>query len=449
VIDLVLDKRFVLEQATHALGALTEIAREGRAAQSTAQLAEPERPQGVAKVRRALLEAIEEESRVSLLEEEESRAYIPRNRVLSILQTTIEEELRRSHPDLLRPVKAASEEEPLVTEVVEDPDQFTHRDPRWLETIAKAVAARFLRPPHDFVEDLPPPQFKLADKARIILVGDWGTGGLAAKEVGKLVREELEGAGDVETHLIHLGDVYYMGETEEAKRNLLDLWPIKPAEARRWHSWALNGNHDMYSGGYGYFDTILGDDRFAGQRRADGRAQSFFRLHNAHWQLLGLDSAWDNHLLRYRGLHGFLKDPQGKWVYDSVKAAGGRRTILLTHHQFLSTHEHHLRGDFPAKLRRTFEAGGVEAWFWGHEHRCMTFYPRPQVRYAACVGNGAMPERARGGIPDSAKEWEYDLGPRWRWCGFAVLDLEGARIKVRYIDQRDITHHEDTLPENP
>ena len=41
-------------------------------------------------------------------------------------------------------------------------------------------------------------------------------------------------------------------------------------------SWALNGNHDMYSGGWGYFDHLLADERFSRQRgwTAPARASS-------------------------------------------------------------------------------------------------------------------------------------------------------------------------------
>jgi hypothetical protein len=67
--------------------------------------------------------------------------------------------------------------------------------------------------------------------------------------------------------------------------------------------WALNGNHDRYSGGHGYFGYLLHDPRFRGQWRgasADHTLSSYFSLENEDWQLLGLDSAYLNHDLGTR-----------------------------------------------------------------------------------------------------------------------------------------------------
>ena len=47
------------------------------------------------------------------------------------------------------------------------------------------------------------------------------------------------------------------------------LWPVTAAQARAGvTSWSLNGNHDMYGGGFGYFETLLADPRFVTQRSA-------------------------------------------------------------------------------------------------------------------------------------------------------------------------------------
>ena len=52
---------------------------------------------------------------------------------------------------------------------------------------------------------------------------------------------------------------------------MLDLWPVTADQAGAGvTSWSLNGNHDMYSGGFGYFQTLLADPRFAAQRSPDG-----------------------------------------------------------------------------------------------------------------------------------------------------------------------------------
>ena len=53
-----------------------------------------------------------------------------------------------------------------------------------------------------------------------------------------------------------------------------------PARARYW---ALNANHDMYCGGYGYFGHLL---------PAIGQPASYFSLGNDFWRLIGLDTGY-------------------------------------------------------------------------------------------------------------------------------------------------------------
>src|SRR5207237_885587 len=76
---------------------------------------------------------------------------------------------------------------------------------------------------------------------------------------------------------------------EEYERHFLPYWPHAEGD-RSLRSWALNGNHDMYSGGHGYFGFLLRDPRFAGQQ-----GSSHFRLAGRWWQLLGLDTAYRDH----------------------------------------------------------------------------------------------------------------------------------------------------------
>jgi len=85
---------------------------------------------------------------------------------------------------------------------------------------------------------------------------DWGTG---------LTESDLVMAR-LTTHnpayLIHLGDVYYAGtKKEERGPFFLAHWPTTP-EGR---SFTLNSNHEMYSGGHGYFNVALADTRFKAQ----------------------------------------------------------------------------------------------------------------------------------------------------------------------------------------
>jgi len=96
---------------------------------------------------------------------------------------------------------------------------------------------------------------QLPERARIALLGDWGSGRYSAPRIGQTV---ASGAYDV---AIHLGDVYYAGTECEVRDNFLRYWPVRDGMLSR----ALNSNHEMYSGGYGYFNLTL--PRF-GQERA-------------------------------------------------------------------------------------------------------------------------------------------------------------------------------------
>ncbi len=123
----------------------------------------------------------------------------------------------------------------------------------------------------------------------------------------------------------------------------------------------------------------------------------------------------------------------------------GRRTVLLTHHQLKSRH-HHVGGNLATRLGAVLADPGVDAWIWGHEHLCMKFAPRAQLRYALCAGHGALPQAVGGGNAEPGG-WEYDAGHQdgnrhtWRLCGYVVLDLDGKQNTVRYVDERGNTHH--------
>ena len=116
-----------------------------------------------------------------------------------------------------------------------------------------------------------------------------------------------------------------------------------------------NGNHDMYSGGHAYFGTALKDPRFEPWQSNDREPSSFFSLVNANWKILGLDSSWDN---------GGLKDPQADWLAAELKSAGKRKTLLLSHHQFVSAYESGAT-NLIAKTSPILEANPVTAWIWG------------------------------------------------------------------------------------
>jgi len=253
--------------------------------------------------------------------------------------------------------------------------------------------------------------------------------------------------------VIHLGDVYYSGLEDEDKRRFLDLWPVTPEQATTGvTSWSLNGNHDMYGGGFGYFGTVLGDPRFGYQRSPDGKPTSFFRLRSPSWDFVGLDTAWDTDVTS-EGQVGVLQDPQGRYV-ASTAAQSSRRLVLFSHHQLVSFYsKSDLGPTLPARLGPVLHENRVTAWWWGHEHRAITYEAAGGVRYPRCLGNGGVPvlpdaDPPAGSQPavtwHSTRTVREDGQHRTRF-GFAVLDLQPDRIDVAYIDDDGDVPHTETI----
>jgi Calcineurin-like phosphoesterase len=89
------------------------------------------------------------------------------------------------------------------------------------------------------------PVFDLDGKSRIGIIGDWGTGDEVAIN---LLQQVTSFRPEV---LIHLGDVYYAGTQQEQQSNFLDV--CRQVLGSDIPLFSLCGNHDMYSGGNGYY----------------------------------------------------------------------------------------------------------------------------------------------------------------------------------------------------
>jgi hypothetical protein len=164
---------------------------------------------------------------------------------------------------------------------------FETTDPRWGISFLAAKALAAARGQRPFPA-APPPSISMANRARLLLVGDWGSGIQRAQKVAACMARELDAARDRERHVVHLGDVYYSGFESEYRRRFLPFWPVKESEAAAIGSFCLNANHDMFTGGHAYFDFLLKEPRFAWHGGA-----SYFSLENDRWQILGLDTGYD------------------------------------------------------------------------------------------------------------------------------------------------------------
>lgn len=249
---------------------------------------------------------------------------------------------------------------------------------------------------HEFISHNDAPE-KIGNMHRMALLGDWGTGMYGAPVCAESIR--TDGAFDM---LLHLGDVYYSGDKDEVQERFLNAWPKVDGAVNR----ALNSNHEMYAGGYGYFGMTL---------RQFGQKASYFAVQNDHWLLVGLDTGYAEH-----DLYGNQKE----WLYDLVRNAGERKIILFSHHQPYSYFES--QGEkLIEKLGSMLDANRVFAWYWGHEHRCVVFDRHPVWGiHGRCIGHSGFPyfrNKFTGTPPLKAPGWVMCKG-RNLVPGCRVLD---------------------------
>ncbi|OXC73407.1 metallophosphoesterase family protein [Caballeronia sordidicola] len=379
-------------------------------------------------------------------------AFVSHDAIISIVQSALDEHLRsienavtQAPPEPDDDRRAAETRIPVSNEGLEalvarrdDDDRrvfdaFSQTDPRWVASlIAKGIT--MLKGKHPFPAD-PAPALNIAENARVIMIGDWATGLPRATDMASnVIQRWIDEAAGRERHVIHLGDVYYSGWPEESKKHLLDPWPVKTGQEQEIKSWCLNGNHDMFSGGIGYFDTILSDTRFRNQN-----GSSRFELRHPKWQILGLDSAYEDNSLDAGG--------QVDWVLKRLTDAtdSGRKNLLLSHHQLFSAYESGSE-KMAAQMHDALSAGLIRSWFWGHEHRCAIYKPFMGVEYARCIGHGGVPvyqwrKVADPVNPPASYEFRgsFTTPPgieRWADFGFVVLDFDAnGTIRAYYVDE--------------
>jgi 3',5'-cyclic AMP phosphodiesterase CpdA len=263
--------------------------------------------------------------------------------------------------------------------------------------------------------------------ARIAIVGDWGTGQQDAKAL-------LAAIARKKPHVvIHLGDVYYAGTQFEMDNYFLSIWK-STLDLTKTRTFSLAGNHDMYSGGRPYYAMI----------QALGQPASYFCLRNDNWQFVALDT----------GLHDddafassptYLEDTEVQWLSDKMQTAGGRRTVLLSHHQLFTAFDS-VGGGAAVNPKLSAQVGGllpgVTAWFWGHEHN-QVIYERYQGVLARCVGHGGYPVGiteipAAQAFPDvPVAALTLSKGASFYSHGYVIVDLNGPKATASYYQSSD------------
>jgi len=322
--------------------------------------------------------------------------------------------------------------------------KFGDCDPRYAEAAAKYAdyfVAQQKQIPYivyknlsDFVID-----GKLPDKARVAIVGDWGTGQDAAKLVLRQIADKNPNV------VIHLGDIYYAGTQFEINTYFLKIWQQVLSlgdKLDRIPTYTLAGNHDMYSGGCPYYQLI----------QQLGQPASYFCLRNANWQFIAIDTGYHDHNPGGGGAGAtYLQDTEVTWLTDKVNNGGGRKNVLLSHHQLFTAFDA-IDGQ-EVNMRLASQLGPLlpklTHWIWGHEHDFVLYDSYMNLARSCCLGHGAFPV----GIDEVVKVPKHadvplikgDDGNPIRLdttggvCnhGYAIIDLDGASGKVSYYQDSD------------
>jgi hypothetical protein len=273
-------------------------------------------------------------------------------------------------------------------------------DVRWASTIDQYL--RYFGPggtraqiPYVTPEKAGETVITIPDNATIGLIGDWGTGADRARQVLLQLKDQKP---DV---IVHLGDIYFSGTPEECETNFEDI--IDEVFERHKNSipvYTLAGNHDLYSGGVGYYGLIkrLNKKPFT-------QPASFFclRTGDSKWQFLAMDTGLhDYNPFTVNDAVTFVEAEEEKWHRRRIEEFSGN-TILLSHHQLFSAFSEIGKADDQArraaynpKLRQTFEmlksvGKPIPAWFWGHEHNLCIYEPYIGLPRGRCVGCSAIP----------------------------------------------------------
>lgn len=265
-----------------------------------------------------------------------------------------------------------------------------------------------------WIEDLvpatcPPPRSPtaapIANNLRMAVIGDWGTGMYGAPVCADSIRADSDGYDLV----LHLGDVYYAGLPNEVEDRFQKFWPSPAGAIGR----SLNGNHEMYTGGHGYFETLLPYLK---------QDSSYFAYQNDYWTLAMLDTSYSQ---PFGGQEGDLFQSQMDWLDRIIQGAGDRKIVLFSHHQPFSLLDGNQGPKLVTWLGKYLQARRIFAWYWGHEHRSVLYDPHPAWGFhGRCVGHGGFPE-AR--IDLSNAPFSDELGSQWRQVA-GTGDVPGAYV---------------------
>jgi len=290
------------------------------------------------------------------------------------------------------------------------------------------------------------------EEITIALASDWATDTVESDMIGDLI------ANKDPDYTSHLGDTYFVGMKEEIRDNFL-------AKNCSWHrgasgSFAMLGNHEMYSRGISYYRDLLPSMGVYSKEKKKyaGQKASYFCLENDHWRVVSLDTGYNSvgiPLIEYilKPKCDFRKEIL-TWLKEDVKIDQDKRGIvIMTHHQYCTAFENEEEYLKPAEqLAEIIGKDRPVIWIWGHEHRLTLFGKYSSEKgitaYGRCIGNGGMPIEFKNKIiPERIKDRNLKLydervyskikNIETGYNGFTMLNIKDNELKLEYFDIKD------------
>jgi len=281
----------------------------------------------------------------------------------------------------------------------------------------------------------------------IAVVSDWATDTIESKNIS------LQIAAHHPDYTIHIGDTYFVGAPFEIKNNFTpddSFWPYGSVG-----SFALAGNHEMYSNGGPYFDILLPMMGLYHPQRVVQKA-AYFCLENDYWRIIGLDTGYRSvgiPILELFLSKADLRSEIVSWLKDDLKIENDNRgLVLLAHHQYASSFDK----TYPSaakQIAKIISEHKKVLWFWGHEHRFAIYgkykVPGGITAYGRCIGHGGMPASLFDGSGRKKLKESNLVVYDNRFCkmvgeervghnGYAILKIEADKLEVGYYDEKDL-----------